>query len=109
LLDARDAVVERTRARPMTGDELRTAIADIWRVPYSRAAGWLALSIDGLHKQMRGDRAVSLPTRLLFNQINFDFRVEALAWTAEERQHPDSKVYRSKLRRVASREQRKPA
>jgi hypothetical protein len=40
----------------MTGDKLRAAI-DGWQVPYSRAAGWLGLSVDGLHKQMRGTRA----------------------------------------------------
>ena len=56
-------------ARPMTGEALRAAI-DKWGVPYNRVAPWLGLSIDGLHKQIRGEREVSLQTRALFRRID---------------------------------------
>jgi hypothetical protein len=93
----------------MTGAELRATI-DSWRVPYSRAAGWLGLSADGLHKQMRGTHAVSRQTKKLVGHLDFSFRMHAITWTEEERQHPDSKAFRAKLRareRKFEREERK--
>ena len=56
------------RHRPMTGEELRARI-DQLGLRYTAVALWLGLSVDGLHKQMRGDRPVSPQTMLLFEQI----------------------------------------
>jgi hypothetical protein len=107
ILAAHDREAERAQQHPMTGDQLRTGI-DKWNVPYTRVAPWLGLSIDGLHKQMRGVRAVTLQTRLLFNRLNAGFELQAREmWTNEERQHPDSPAFRSKMRRKAVAEARK--
>jgi hypothetical protein len=95
-----------TAAQPMTGDELRAAI-DRWNTPYgnapyNRVAGWLGLSVDGLHKQMRGERPVSTQTKLLFRRI--DQWISHDIWTADEADLPDSKRLRWKLRAKAVRD-----
>lgn len=56
------------REQPLTGERLRQRI-DALNVPYTRMALWLGLSVDGLHKQMRGTRAVSAQTSLLFHSV----------------------------------------
>jgi hypothetical protein len=63
--DAVDRVAAWVRANPMTGAELRARI-DTLGVSYVQAARWLGLTVDGLHKQMRGARAVSTQTALLY-------------------------------------------
>jgi len=107
-LDGYDRDAGFARRHAMTGDELRAGI-DKWGVPYTRVAGWLGLTVDGLHKQMRGTRAVSLQTRLLFNKLARDFQYAAdhTGWTQEELQHPDTPAFRSQLRREAKAEARK--
>jgi hypothetical protein len=62
------------RIHPMTGEHLRRDIK-YFGLSYVRAAFWLGLSIDGLHKQMRGDRPVSLQTALLWEQIRSNLHV----------------------------------
>ena len=57
---------------PVTGAELRARI-DHLNVPYARIAGWLGLSVDGLHKQMRGDRRVTPQTVLALTQVETVF------------------------------------
>jgi hypothetical protein len=52
----------------MTGAELRERLDRLGR-PYTRLAALLGLSIDGLHKQMRGDRAVSRQTEIILEQL----------------------------------------
>src|SRR5215831_6140375 len=76
-LTREDEKVERAEAHPMTGAELRAGI-DRWNVPYTRAARWLGLSVDGLHKQMRGTHAISLQTRLLFDGLDKGFEITAI-------------------------------
>lgn len=58
----------RARAEPPTGDQLRRRI-DALGVSYTRMATWLGLSVEGLHKQMRGERPVSAQTALLFDAV----------------------------------------
>jgi hypothetical protein len=50
------------------GDELRRRLRRLGR-PYTKLAPLLGLSIDGLHKQMRGVTAVSRQTELLLEQL----------------------------------------
>jgi hypothetical protein len=52
----------------VTGDELRRRLDRFGR-PYTRLAPLLGLSIDGLHKQMRGVTAVSRQTELLLEKL----------------------------------------
>jgi hypothetical protein len=52
----------------MTGAELRQRLDRLGR-PYTRLAPLLGLSIDGLHKQMRGDRPVTRQTELLLEKL----------------------------------------
>jgi hypothetical protein len=52
----------------VTGDELRRRLRRLGR-PYTRLAPLLGLSVAGLHKQMRGEHAVSRQTELLLEQI----------------------------------------
>jgi hypothetical protein len=52
----------------MTGEELRTAIKALG-LTYREAAGHLGLTLDGLNKQMRGDRPVSRQTELLLGYV----------------------------------------
>lgn len=55
----------------MTGAELRRRL-DRQNRPYTALAPLLGLSIDGLHKQMRGERAVSRQTELLLEHLEID-------------------------------------
>jgi hypothetical protein len=57
----------------MTGAELRARV-DAIGVPYALIAPWLGLTIDGLHKQLRGDRAVTPQTALLLGNIETSAR-----------------------------------
>jgi hypothetical protein len=52
----------------MTGAELRRRL-DQQQRPYTQLAPLLGLSVDGLHKQMRGERAVSRQTEMLLEQL----------------------------------------
>jgi hypothetical protein len=75
---------------PISGAELRARIERLG-FPYARVAGWLGLSADGLHKQMRGDRKVTPQTMLVLIQIEHGFMHQAdlPSWesTAEAKQH----------------------
>jgi hypothetical protein len=61
---------------PVSGAELRARI-DRLGFPYARVAGWLGLSVDGLHKQMRGDRKVTPQTVLVLIEIEQGFMHQA--------------------------------
>jgi hypothetical protein len=50
----------------ISGDELRSRIKRLG-MTYARAAERLGLSLDGLNKQMRGDRAVSRQTEIILD------------------------------------------
>ena len=52
----------------MEGSELRRRLDKLKR-SYTQLAPLLGLSIDGLHKQMRGERPVSRQTELLLVQL----------------------------------------
>ena len=52
----------------MEGSALRRRLDRLKR-PYTQLAPLLGLSIDGLHKQMRGERPVSCQTELLLVQL----------------------------------------
>jgi hypothetical protein len=77
---------------PTSGAELRARI-DRLGFPYARVAGWLGLSADGLHKQMRGDRKVTPQTMLVLIRIEHDFmlRADLPSWvsTAEAKQYSE--------------------
>jgi hypothetical protein len=53
----------------MTGSELRERLDRLGR-PYTRLAPLLGLSVAGLHKQMRGETAVSRQTEMLLDQLD---------------------------------------
>ena len=62
----------------------------------------MGLSVDGLHKQMRGTHAISLQTRLLFDGLDKGFEITAIgaeAYAGTELHDSDSPAYRSKMRR----------
>jgi hypothetical protein len=52
----------------MNGAELRQRLDRLGR-PYTRLAPLLGLSAAGLHKQMRGETAVSRQTEMLLEQL----------------------------------------
>jgi hypothetical protein len=52
----------------LSGDEVRTRIKRLG-LTYARAADQLGLTLDGLNKQMRGDRPVSRQTEIILDQI----------------------------------------
>jgi hypothetical protein len=52
----------------MTGAELRQRLRRFGR-PYTRLAPLLGLSAAGLHKQMRGEAAVSRQTEIVLEQL----------------------------------------
>jgi hypothetical protein len=56
------------RAATISGDELRRRV-DRWGVTYSAAAKRLGLTLDGLQKQMRGERPVSRQTAIILDQF----------------------------------------
>ena len=70
----------------MTGEELRTAIKALG-LTYREAAGHLGLTLDGLNKQMRGDRPVSRQTELLLGYVE-----EGVASAAEAAPAPRSRT-----------------
>ena len=61
------------RNNRLTGERLRQRIDDL-KIPYTRMALWLGLSIDGLQKQMRGERPVTPQTSLLFHAIEAELQ-----------------------------------
>ena len=56
------------RSSTISGDELRHHV-DCWGVTYDTAAKRLGLTLDGLQKQMRGERAVSRQTEIILSLI----------------------------------------
>ena len=107
---AADAV--QARDQPMTGADLRARI-DALGVPYALIASWLGLTIDGLHKQLRGDRAVSPQTALLLGHIEHEARlirvgiedqhgeVDEQRWRRETRRYARAAAQRSTARHGA--------
>jgi hypothetical protein len=61
----------------MTGIELRRRLDRLGR-SYTELAPLLGLSITGLHKQMRGERAVSRQTELLLEQLELRGQTKAV-------------------------------
>jgi len=59
----------------MDGAELRRRLDRLGR-PYTQLAPLLGLSINGLHKQMRGERAVSRQTEMLLEQLELRGQTE---------------------------------
>jgi len=57
----------------ITGDELRTRI-DRLGLRYNEAAMRLGLTINGLQKQMRGERRVSRQTEMLLGYVEKEGR-----------------------------------
>jgi hypothetical protein len=55
----------------MKGTELRRRLNRFAR-PYTELAPLLGLSIDGLHKQMRGDRHVTRQTEIILERLEAD-------------------------------------
>jgi hypothetical protein len=56
------------QSRTISGDELRARI-DKLGLPYRHAAPLLGLTLDGLNKQMRGDRKVGRQTELILRSL----------------------------------------
>lgn len=61
----------------MDGTELRRRLDRLGR-PYTQLAPLLGLSINGLHKQMRGERAVSRQTQMLLEQLELRHQTKAV-------------------------------
>jgi len=70
----------------MSGDELRARIKRLG-ITYARAAELLGLSLDGLNKQMRGDRQVSRQTAIVLAGLERDVR-KSSASSRERRSRP---------------------
>jgi hypothetical protein len=62
------------QALTISGPELRARI-DKLGLTYTAAAAALGLTMDGLHKQMRGVRAVSRQTEIILERLEEDQRV----------------------------------
>jgi hypothetical protein len=74
-------------SKPMTGTELRRRVArfDITQREWAERLG---LSLDGLVKQMNGDRRVSRQTELLLGYVEEELRREkSRLGTAPPRRH----------------------
>jgi hypothetical protein len=56
------------QSQTISGNELRARIKRLG-MTYAHAAEQLGLSLDGLNKQMRGDRPVSRQTAIILDQI----------------------------------------
>ena len=61
------------QALTISGPELRARI-DKLGLTYTAAAAALGLTMDGLHKQMRGVRAVSRQTEIILERLEADQR-----------------------------------
>jgi hypothetical protein len=61
------------QARTISGPELRARI-DKLGLTYTAAAEALGLTMDGLHKQMRGARCVSRQTEIILERLEGDRR-----------------------------------
>jgi len=62
------------QSRTISGDELRGRIKHLG-LTYTLAADQLGLTIDGLNKQMRGDRKVSRQTEIIIDLMEENARL----------------------------------
>jgi hypothetical protein len=61
------------QSRTIAGDELRARIKRLG-MTYARAADQLGLTLDGLNKQMRGDRKVGRQTEIILGHLEYRAR-----------------------------------
>jgi hypothetical protein len=61
------------QSRTTPGDELRARIKRLG-LTYARAAEQLGLTLDGLNKQMRGDRKVGRQTEVILGHLEYRAR-----------------------------------
>jgi hypothetical protein len=61
------------QSRTISGDELRARVKRLG-MTYARVAEQLGLTLDGLNKQMRGDRKVGRQTEIILGHLEYRAR-----------------------------------